>query len=475
MAFSATKTPTKSDHPRSTPKEAKVSLQDFRLKGLLGRGAYAEVFVCERVGTGERLALKRVDKANLVKNNKQATVQMELKALATLRHPNVVRLYHTFQDEYYLYFVLELAANGTMQDELERLGSYELSTARFYAAELLTAISHLHSKGIIHRDLKPQNVLVTASRHLLLCDFGTAKFLNAPPCAPPRSSREGYDGAMEEKSFEGTAQYVSPEVLNNQTAREAADLWSLGVMLYQMLCGGVPFTAETDYLTFQKILQRDMEPFPRDLDDKARDLIDKLLVCDVDARCTAEQARAHPFFAGIDFASLAAQAGPAVSFAPEKKDGRRANNPEAGDSDEDAFAEAEGNGAKRSGSTTEEKAREAKRAEQKALRQKWQPFLLDNEEIVFTGLVKQGRYSLLQKKRQLILTDFPRFVAVDIGSMAITGEIQWSSNLSATVKGPTEFVVKSNQKEEFIDALNDKAADWVTAINRLKADQPPLL
>ena len=171
----------------------------------------------------------------------------------------------------------------------------------------------MHSQSIVHRDLKPENVLLTEDGHLKLMDFGSAKDLKHPDrkrrsTVRPPSSRNSTD---ERKStFVGTADYVSPEMLLGREASYTMDVWALGCLLFQMLVGKPPFRAGSEYLTFQKV-QAALYQTPVDVDRQAADLIGKLLVAEPEDRlgCGPEghgagyaAIKAHPFFAGIDWA-----------------------------------------------------------------------------------------------------------------------------------------------------------------------------
>lgn len=234
-----------------------------------------------------------------------------------------VKLYCTFQDEERLYFVLSYAKNGELLPYINKVGSFELNVAKFYAAELLLALEKMHAKGIIHRDLKPENILLDENMHLQIADFGTAKILDPEEIrASPTKSEDDQDGSNDRSrkiSFVGTAQYVSPELLHNRVDTRASDLWALGCIIYQMISGLPPFRAPGDFLTFQKIFKMDYE-FPEGFPAEAKDLVEKLLVLDHNKRLgsedkgdTYESIRSHPFFEGIDWENLWEQTPPTIS------------------------------------------------------------------------------------------------------------------------------------------------------------------
>ena len=245
--------------------------------------------------TGDRFAIKVVEKALVLKEGKHKYVKMEKETLNRCAHPHVVHLFCTFQDAQRLYFVMELCSMELFE-LLREKGTFALPCARFFAAQIVTALRFIHSKGVIHRDLKPENILLNHTGHLKITDFGTSKFVE--------------DGKRS-NSFVGTAEYVSPELLENLGAVPASDLWALGCIVFQFFCGRVPFRDGSEYLTFQKILALDYT-IPPKCPAAAKDVIEKLLVIDPGKRIGAGEAgrtsgdtyqrlQEHSFFESIQW------------------------------------------------------------------------------------------------------------------------------------------------------------------------------
>lgn len=145
---------------------------------------------------------------------------------------------------------MTLAKNGDLLPYINKVGSFDFKCTQFYAAELILAIEHMHRKGIVHRDLKPENILLDEKMHTLIADFGSARILDE------KNGESDYESRKRTNSFVGTAHYVSPEILKGEQLTKAADLWALGCILYQMISGLPPFRAGSEYLIFQKILER---------------------------------------------------------------------------------------------------------------------------------------------------------------------------------------------------------------------------
>lgn len=216
-----------------------------------------------------------------------------------LSHPGIVKLHYTFKDETSLYFVLDLAINGELLGLIRKHGSLDLTSARTYAAQILDALSFIHERGVIHRDLKPENVLLDDDMRVKLTDFGSAKIVNNNAAYDEEGAAEG----QRKRSFVGTAEYVSPEVLRNEHAGTPSDLWAFGCIVFQMIAGRPPFRGATEYLTFQKVLARECE-FPEAFDETAKKLCEGVWKLDPAERLTIEQVKAHAFFNGIDWDRL---------------------------------------------------------------------------------------------------------------------------------------------------------------------------
>ncbi|PWN26947.1 hypothetical protein BDZ90DRAFT_233029 [Jaminaea rosea] len=268
-------------------------------------------------------AVKVLDKVHILKERKQKYVAVEKEALSLLvRHPGVVTLYWTFQDRESLYFVLELAPNGELLTYIKQYGSFDVPTARYYAAQLVDVVAGMHEKGVVHRDLKPENVLLDSSMRIKVTDFGSAKILpKTSPAAPaqgesPTQPNPSHTTAPRPSSFVGTAEYVSPELLSSSLTGPASDFWALGCVIFQMLAGRPPFKASSEYQTFQKILKRDFE-FPEGFDEQAKDLVERLLVLEPEGRLGVAGVKGHGFFEGTDWEGLW------MGEAPEMKSGIR--------------------------------------------------------------------------------------------------------------------------------------------------------
>ncbi|GAA6059950.1 hypothetical protein JCM10212_003090 [Sporobolomyces blumeae] len=284
---------------------SKRTVEDFEFGEVLGEGSYSTVTLVRTVHPPYReYALKVLDKEHIRREKKTKYVLIERDTLKQLDgHPGVVRLYWTFQDEWSLYYVLELAPNGELLKWIKKYGSFDLRSARYYAAQILSAVGFMHTKGVIHRDLKPENVLFAEDMRIKITDFGTAKLLNKEELIDGRP-QEDPTGRARTRSFVGTPEYVSPEVLSEgRESSFSSDFWALGCIIFQMLAGRPPFQARTEYLMFQKIINLEFE-FPLGFPPEAKDLVEKLLVVDPTKRLGGDPKngngidaiKSHPFF-----------------------------------------------------------------------------------------------------------------------------------------------------------------------------------
>jgi 3-phosphoinositide dependent protein kinase-1 len=283
-------------------RQIKKGVRDFIFGRTLGEGSYSTVLLATDRQTLKEYAVKVLDKKHIIKEKKVKYVNIERDTLNRLmEHPGIVRLYYTFQDTASLYYVLDIASGGELLAVLKKTGSFDEECTRFYGAQILDAIEHMHNRGVIHRDLKPENVLLDDQMHIKITDFGTAKLLPDPrikDSATPYDVSDVPQESTRARSFVGTAEYVSPELLRDKHACKASDLWAFGCIIYQLLTGRPPFKASNEYQTFQKIVGLDYE-FPSGFPPAARDLVERLLVLDPERRLSTEHIKNHEFFDGI--------------------------------------------------------------------------------------------------------------------------------------------------------------------------------
>jgi ribosomal protein S6 kinase beta len=280
------------------PGQPKTGPQDFELLKLLGKGGYGKVFLVRKTSgkdAGHIFAMKVLKKATIVRNAKDtAHTKAERNILEGVKHPFIVDLIYAFQTGEKLYLILEYLCGGELFMQLEREGIFMEDTACFYLAEITLAIEHLHSQGIIYRDLKPENILLDAQGHVKLTDFGLCK-------------ESIHEGSITH-TFCGTIEYMAPEILMRSGHGKAVDWWSLGALMYDMLTGAPPFTAENRKKTIDKILKAKLT-LPPYLTNEARALLKKLLKKNIGERLgsgldDSKAIKGHPFFRHVNWSDV---------------------------------------------------------------------------------------------------------------------------------------------------------------------------
>ncbi|KAI0482428.1 Pkinase-domain-containing protein [Xylariaceae sp. FL0804] len=278
-------------YPRSRVSSA--FLQQYTLLERLGKGHFAEVFLCIEKSTGQRYAVKIFTKhPGMEERSKTDGLQQEIAVLMGVSHPNVLCLKDTFNEKSAVYLVLELAPEGELFNHIVMKQKMSEDETRKLFVQLFQGIKYLHDRNIVHRDIKPENILlVDKDVHVKLADFGLAKIIG-------------------EESFTttlcGTPSYVAPEILAEGRHRKytkAVDVWSLGVVLYICLCGFPPFSDELYSREFPFTLSQQIKsgrfdypsPYWDSVGDPALDLIDHMLVVEPEKRFTVDQCLTHPW------------------------------------------------------------------------------------------------------------------------------------------------------------------------------------
>lgn len=225
---------------------ALTQVDEYEILGELGRGGWGVVFRARHQHLGREVALKMLLGGQLAGTMGLERFQAEARAVAQLRHPNIVQLFDVGNYRGQPYFTMELVEGGSLASRVQ--GQPQLpERAALWVATLARAIHHAHDHRLVHRDLKPSNILVTASEELKICDFGVAKHL------------EGMDPRTVSGQLVGTPEYMAPEQASGQAqaAGPAADVYSLGAILYALLTGRPPFQGATALATLEQVRLHD--------------------------------------------------------------------------------------------------------------------------------------------------------------------------------------------------------------------------
>ena len=267
-----------------------VTLEDFKVLKIIGRGSFGKVSLVEYIPTKEIYAMKSLKKDILIEQEQIENTLLEKKILESINYPLLCNLIFCFQTKERIYFVMPFLSGGELFQHLRKFRTFDEKKVKFYGAQIALALEYLHEKGIVYRDLKPENILMDENGYLRLADFGMAKQLN------------NNEKAM---SFCGTPEYLAPEIIIGKGHDKNADWWSFGILLYEMLCGLPPFYVENLERMYELIKSGTLK-FPKriQLSDEAKDVIKKLLERDVNKRLGNKgnnEIKEHPFFKDIDF------------------------------------------------------------------------------------------------------------------------------------------------------------------------------
>ncbi|THH28702.1 hypothetical protein EUX98_g5480 [Antrodiella citrinella] len=270
-----------------------LTISDFELVTVIGKGSFGKVMQVRKRDTSRIYALKTIRKQNIVDRGEITHTLAERFVLAQVNNPFIVPLKFSFQSEQKLYLVLAFVNGGELFHHLQREQRFNEERSRFYSAELLLALEHLHELDVVYRDLKPENILLDYTGHIALCDFGLCKL--------------NMKDSDKTNTFCGTPEYLAPEILYGEGYNKVIDWWTLGVLLYEMLSGLPPYYDENTDIMYKKILQ-DPLVFGEDISPAAQSILTGLLTRDPAKRLGvngADEIKKHPFFAkNLDFDKL---------------------------------------------------------------------------------------------------------------------------------------------------------------------------
>jgi len=260
----------------------------YEIKNVVGSGNYSIVKRGIHKKTGEEVALKIIDKESLTDFEKE-NLFTEIEILKTLDHPNIITLKEVFEDRRRLVLVLEFMKGGELLQHIRKKKFYSEKEASFIIKKVIQAAAYLHKNGVVHRDFKPENLLFTSKEdnaELKIADFGFARYIG--------------EGVLQTPC--GSPAYVAPEIVKEQYYNKAVDMWSIGVILYILLCGFPPFYHESTEKIFLQIKGGKFDfpdPYWTKVSASAKELVSLLLKVDPKERISAEDALMHPWISGL--------------------------------------------------------------------------------------------------------------------------------------------------------------------------------
>jgi len=268
-----------------------IAMTDLQVVGVLGKGSFGTVQLVRHKDNALPYALKSVSKAQIVETRQQGHVMNEKKVMASLKHPFITRLHATYKSSNRLYFLLEPSMGGELFTLLRRVSVFSESTARFYAACVVSAFGYMHSKDMVYRDLKPENLLLDTEGFIKITDFGFAKKIKAKTW-----------------TLCGTPEYLAPEIVAGKGHGKGVDWWTLGILIFEMLASYTPFYHE-DHMKMYKNISQGRIRFPSHFSKEAKSLIKGLLQIVPTQRLGiieggADRIKSHPWFEGFDWQAL---------------------------------------------------------------------------------------------------------------------------------------------------------------------------
>ena len=284
-----------------------MQLKDLDIGEILGSGTTGTVKLAVHIPTGMRVAVKIVSKRKFLLNKTlEDNIDHEIHLLEQLSkydHEHIVHLWGTCVSQDSIYIVMELCEGGELMEQLEHMGNYTEADAAELVKKFAEVLKYLHGHGIVHRDIKPENLLLVDKDDLVtvkMADFGLANIMEGPGHEQKRSD---YQIAC------GSPAYMAPEIYTDaeHALHPKVDMWSLGVVIYMLLCGGLPFTGTPQQIRAATEAQRYAftDPIWASISDAAKDLIAHLIAVDRDKRYSAQQVLEHPWVTGENRGSIA--------------------------------------------------------------------------------------------------------------------------------------------------------------------------
>jgi len=258
-----------------------TAVTELKHLGILGKGAYGIVTLVEDPKTGSQYALKAIRKHEIIKNDQGAQIVSEKKIQESLETPFCVKLFRTYRDKFRIYLLLEACTGGNVFSLLRKRRIFKEDATRFFAACVIAAFDHMHSRNILYRDLKPENLVIDKTGYVKLTDFGFAKVVES------RTT-----------TVCGTPDYLAPEVIIGKGYGKSIDYWTLGVFIYECLKGVPPFYSKNDMDCYKKIL-RSAVVYPKFITQEAMLIMERLLEKNAMRRLGVRQEQVifdQPFF-----------------------------------------------------------------------------------------------------------------------------------------------------------------------------------
>lgn len=256
------------------------SIKDFDIGKPLGKGKFGHVYLAREKNSGFVVALKVLFKREIQEAKVETQLRREIEIQSHLRHKNIIRLYGYFYDSQRIYLILEYAVDGELYKQLKKKKNFDEETTAKYIHQIASALKYLHTKNVIHRDIKPENLLLGLYGEIKIGDFGWSV------CSDQTENRR--------TTLCGTLDYLPPEMIEGKKHGHRVDLWSLGVLCYELLTGSAPFEDEGHSKTYRRIKAVDLK-IPSSISEEASSFINNLLQYTPEKRMSLEEIFQHPW------------------------------------------------------------------------------------------------------------------------------------------------------------------------------------
>lgn len=268
--------------------DRELTTNDFEILGNLGTGAFGKVYKVRNKRNKLIYAIKQISKKQIKAQKMVAQINNEIRIMYSVNHENIIKLFTHFEEDDYIYLVIEYAPGGQLWYKLNQTGRFDEETVKSYLRDIVLAVEYLHNRepAIIHRDIKPENLLLDSKNRVKLADFGWSNFFTD----------------TKRITYCGTLDYLAPEMILELGHDKGLDIWSLGVLIFELLTGKAPF-APPDKVVDQKEKQKILEDnvvnvrltFPNDFPQLAKDLLSKILRKNPLHRISLEEMKKHPW------------------------------------------------------------------------------------------------------------------------------------------------------------------------------------
>jgi len=269
----------------------KLQAKDFTFMSVIGRGTFGKIILVKKKSNNNIYAMKILKKHQIIENGQEKNVNAEREVLKSMQHPFLMQLRYAFQTESKLYLVLDYYRGGELMFHLKKKRRFSEVEAKFITCQITLALGHLHSNGFVYRDLKPENILLDDKGNCCLCDFGLCKNIEGDST----------------DTFCGTPEYLAPEIVRKLPYDKNVDWWSLGILIFELTVGIVPFFASSNMAIYKKITDAPLM-MASYIPNNGQDLIRALLQRDVTQRLgwkrDVEDIKKHEWFKDIDWTKV---------------------------------------------------------------------------------------------------------------------------------------------------------------------------